>query len=540
MGDFRTLMRQTTAEVSAAHTSWENLYKLCRTQQEQHRRHVTGTLRMAGWKGEAAGAGMHALDAAEVQLGIAESQALSISTVLDTLKQRMDAARSNLRTAVKEAEADGFYKVSDDGTVTGRTLNDAERHDPDFSRQVSQIRGEHQARIDAIVDDAKRASGQAADLLRKFIPAQLDKPGGARDAAADAAAALGQNSCPALPSDDDPKKAAAWWKGLSPDERAMVLATYPEQVGKMNGLPTDVRDQANRTMLDTWIAERAGRGEDPESGKLRSLIGLRNRMDRNDGGPAGHRMYLIGLDPEDDGRAIVSVGNPDTAEHTAVFVPGTGSDLSGLSGSDSTSNNLNRTENLVKASEKYGGEGNVAGVMWLDYDAPDGLSDATRRSYAHTGGAELSDYLTGMETTHQGGERHVTAVGHSYGTTTIGGAAQHGGLVGVDDVVTAGSPGVMAPHASDLGVGANHVWAQEAYDDPVPEAGRPFLAGDKSGADVTITPDDPMFGGNRMTTDTTGHSDYWVPDSTSLDNQAKVVGGRGDLVVHEQVPMDPN
>ena len=39
-------------------------------------------------------------------------------------------------------------------------------------------------------------------------------------------------------------------------------------------------------------------------------------------------------------------------------------------------------------------------------------------------------------------------------------------------------------------------------------------------------PHDPNFGGNVLTVDTSGHSDYWKPGSAILNSQAAVILGR--------------
>jgi hypothetical protein len=115
-------------------------------------------------------------------------------------------------------------------------------------------------------------------------------------------------------------------------------------------------------------------------------------------------------------------------------------------------------------------------------------------------------------------------IGHSYGSTLIGAAAQKG-ILNADDVVFAGSPGVLVSGADELDVHKGHVWNEEGGSDPVPELGRSFLGGDG-----TIIPSDPGFGANQMETNTHGHGGYWNPDSDSLLNQGLVVVGKGDDV----------
>ncbi|MEV8476581.1 alpha/beta hydrolase [Streptomyces sp. NPDC051173] len=68
---------------------------------------------------------------------------------------------------------------------------------------------------------------------------------------------------------------------------------------------------------------------------------------------------------------------------------------------------------------------------------------------------------------------HVTAVGHSYGSLTVGQASQQPGGIPADDIVLLGSPGVGVDKASDLGVGRDHVFVGAADNDPVSRAPSP-------------------------------------------------------------------
>lgn len=97
----------------------------------------------------------------------------------------------------------------------------------------------------------------------------------------------------------------------------------------------------------------------------------------------------------------------------------------------------------------------------------------------------------------------------------------------MDDFVFAGSPGVQADHAADLGVGAKHVWAMGGpWDDQVVrQGGRVMGLGDNG----TI-PTDPWFGGNVMKSDASGHTAFFNEGSLSLRNQAAVIAGRYDRV----------
>ncbi|MEU3409976.1 alpha/beta hydrolase [Streptomyces sp. NPDC006658] len=129
------------------------------------------------------------------------------------------------------------------------------------------------------------------------------------------------------------------------------------------------------------------------------------------------------------------------------------------------------------------------------------------------------------------------------GSTTVGAASKASGHLAADDIVVAGSPGMLVGDARDLDVGKDHVWSQAAGDDAVPLGGKVAgLGGYKWGVEtwhglpynagyVQTVPSDEAFGAHRMAVDTSGHSGYWKEDSTSLQNQAAVVTGRYNQVV---------
>ncbi|MFJ1802680.1 alpha/beta hydrolase [Streptomyces sp. NPDC088180] len=240
--------------------------------------------------------------------------------------------------------------------------------------------------------------------------------------------------------------------------------------------------------------------------------------------------YLLGFSTEGNGRAIVANGNPDTADHQAVYVPGTTSNLGSVGG------DINRMVELWRVADGASGNESVSTITWLGYDAPQSIvKDAAFGHYADDGAPAYNRFLDGLDASRtDDSDPHRTAVGHSYGTTLIGSAARQDDL-NVDDVVLAGSPGVQVSKAEQLDVPEGHVWNQEADGDVVPDIGR-FGHGGTDWDGAWIIPSDPLFGANQMTTDTEGHSDYWKQGTESLRNQGLVVAGRGDEVELKPVP----
>ncbi|MGI8335775.1 alpha/beta hydrolase [Actinomadura scrupuli] len=340
-----------------------------------------------------------------------------------------------------------------------------------------------------------------------------------------------------------------WWKTLTAEQRVLYIQAFPSRIGWTNGVPSADRDKANRLTLTTRLAELqgkpAGRLTIFEQRDLRRLkkLDLKLRAIAADGKP----VYLLGFDsttagpwdgygqqggplagelpkivvdgtPGPDGRVIVAIGNPDTAAHTGVYVPGTTTQLDTIAG------DIDRAENLYSRGQRYS-PGQVSVITWLGYDAPDAIvKDAPVDKYASVGAPELDGFVKGLRAVQGQGHRHLTAIGHSYGSTVIGVAAKGGGLH-VDDIIVAGSPGMHVPHARDLHIDPDHVWAEKAEGDPVPDIGRWGHGRPDRAADplYPLVPSDPEFGGHHLTTDTHGHSAYWDLNTKSLENQAKVL-----------------
>lgn len=209
---------------------------------------------------------------------------------------------------------------------------------------------------------------------------------------------------------------------------------------------------------------------------------------------------------------MIAVGNPDTADHTAVYVPGVGTTIDNLSG------DIARVRDLQAEADRLtiGRAGDVATVMWLGYDTPGTDPSAVRGKHAGAGAPALDSFIDGLRSSHED-EGRITVVGHSYGSTVVGTAASAGDGPAVDDIVVAGSPGMRVDNVADLQIDPTHVWAGAAEGDDVTGWMSHFAHGPE--------PHKEDFGANRYEVDTAGHSDYWKPSTDSLRNQARIVVG---------------
>ncbi|MBK3594674.1 MULTISPECIES: alpha/beta hydrolase [Streptomyces] len=374
------------------------------------------------------------------------------------------------------------------------------------------------------------------------------------------------------PKGATPEENAEWWKNLTAEQRADCLAVHPASIGSMNGLPSDVRDEANRMVLNETKAtyrlqldaipkepikygphttgsypaavitpewrewqDKYGSEKARMEGVMKGMNAIQDRFDRT-GEKGLPEAYLLGFDPTGlgDGKVILANGNPDTADHVGVYVPGTFAGIESVGGDGDTHGDLGRGERLWAESDRFTPGQNVSTITWLDYNAPDSIvPEATRGQYADEGGPRLYEFLQGnaaAQQTADGTRAHTTVIGHSYGSTVVGVSAQSGSWKDpavANDFVFAGSPGVQADHAADLGVGADHVWAMGApWDDQVVrQGGRLMGLGDNG-----VIPTDESFGGNIMESDSGGHTGFFDGESDSMRNQGAVIAGQYDKV----------
>ncbi|MGW2713552.1 alpha/beta hydrolase [Streptomyces sp. NPDC001356] len=392
-------------------------------------------------------------------------------------------------------------------------------------------------------------------------------------------------SLPKPPKDGNPELVAHWWADLTDEQKSAYISMHPDFIGAMDGLPATVRDEANRVVLaesraeyqdrlDTWmkkepdryapyispITGREVKGAQIETeewkewnkkkqeleGRIRGMDAIRSRFDRT-GTDHLPEAYLLGFDPEGkghDGKVIIANGNPDTADHTGIYVPGTGTLLKDIE------KDMGRGEILWHETHRYAQGQKVSTITWFDYDAPlqakpfekgGGLfPEAMSDEWAAKGGPGLSHFLDGNLEAHRMASGntnlgHITLMGHSYGTTLIGDAAKSRvwpeGALPVDDVIAVGSPGMQAKHAADLGIPQGHMWAEKGGgNDSAVRIGGKYLAG--LGDDWTI-PTDPEFGATIMESDAEDHGAFWDEESASLRNQALVMAGQYDKVTRE-------
>lgn len=360
---------------------------------------------------------------------------------------------------------------------------------------------------------------------------------------------------------DGPEAMNAWWKGLTQAAQESLIAAYPERLGSADGLPASARDAANRLLLrsdlaDLEMKEHEGTLTAEETQQLANARATENAlrtaedyvMPGTDDKPGG-TLWLYDPDAFDgDGRVAIAVGDLDTADDVAVKVPGIRTSMVDAPGGVDDATRLYE-------SARYNGDGSgVATMFWLGYNTPAGdlieWGQVPSEVRAADGGERLAAAVSGLRASRADDPAHMTAIGHSYGSTTTSYAAA-GHDLAVDDVALIGSPGAgPADHASDFSVGADHVYDGRNSRDFV------ALLGDEGWArkdqffdlGLGVDPSSEDFGAQRFEAESADresgvnlddHVRYYDRDSESLYNLGRIVDGHGEDVNSAPLTYDP-
>ncbi|MGW6875578.1 alpha/beta hydrolase [Streptomyces xanthophaeus] len=532
-----------------------------------------------------------------------------IRTTLSSLAHELGEEQTRLNAALDEASsrsytvhADGSVQYPEGGEnmitkqpIPGGTVRGVARLlDPPIGQLGQTPPGlinpnPHHAVAAEIANRIAGALAAAVDVDARFtrILNRLKAPDGLEvtdatwaDAAGDAAAVRAEATDylrDTIPEKSSPADRASWWKGLSDDQRAELLAVYPDVIGNLDGIPATVRHDANQDNLQMLIGKLSGQDDEKSQTQLAGMRSLHDQMWNPK--PLEPPMYLLGIGDQGGGRAIVAFGNPDTSRNVSAYVPGLGTALD----SHFARNDVQRARDTAMGAQEH--DPSSAAIVWLGYDAPqlpadellDNL-DVMSEDHARAGAPAYNQFMAGISATNENADPHVTALGHSYGSLTVGQAAQlNGGIPGADDIILVGSPGTGAQHADQLNVGKEHVYVGASDHDPVSMlpnktesngmlsgAGGGLLSGGIPGALVggtigyfvgdALTDDnqiyfgmDPAnkdFGANRFRVDDgpmpvigggglmDAHSNYFNPnkDPESADNIALIIAGKpGDI-----------
>lgn len=472
-------------------------------------------LAASSWSGAAADAATGGVEELRAVLRRLGDATLAVADALSTAASPLAAARAGLRAAVESAGASAG-QLPEDGSVV------------DTAGAAAALVRAALAAAASADDDAVRALRRGVAMLHG-APAPLwqwpPAPGAAvlqspvqqwlRPAAPARPMAL-LTFRPRVPAGAAPLDIAAWWAVQPPSQQRALLDTESELIGRLDGVPVQVRHEANSRVLARLLGDTTAGFAD----RAMALSVLRELR-------ADPLRRLVTLDFADGGLAAVAAGDAASAEHVAVLVPGRGADvthdLDGL---------VAEADRLRAAARDLAPATALATVAWLGYRTPKTIS-VVANTRAISGGRRLAAFTEGLAAARRidrvlrtgAPALHVTLVGHSYGSLTVGHAMRRRPPAG--DVVLLGSPGVAADSALALTGAPARVFVGEARGDPIADV-----------AWFNTDPSAPAFGARVLQTDggvdpvagtrlrpSTGHGDYYTAGSESLRNIAAVAVG---------------
>lgn len=515
----------------------------------------------SGWTGTAADAAIAKAEPTLQRMQRIHEALTCAQAALQSGGAQLTQTKSEVTQSVGRLTSMG-WQVAPDGTVMvrpGSPLDQWARLSPFNALRVQQLAVANSVTVKTLLAHFDTADRQLSQNLRTAVKGLDFAP-----------ATFGAGGMPESPKPDDgsqipvgkdPKDVNAWWKSLSQQERDRLLTTWPDKLGNLDGIPVADRSTANKAIMQqdidrlTKVAEARGVSVD-EVRAHPYLYGVTPQMiTRHDnavkvkeglqsaGDKTGAPTFLQIYHPEDfkgDGRAAIAIGDPDHADNTAVVVPGTGNSVGSgwLGATDAT--NLYTESAAADPSKK------TAVVAWMGYDAPDSLLDPRvgTTGLAQQGGQLLAGDVNALNVTHEGGDGHMTVLGHSYGSTTVSDAAAGFGMK-TDDVVLVGCPGTdMAHSAEDFNLNpGGHLYVGAASTDPVTHLGS-IPQAHIPGTDITVSlGDDPAregYGSTRFKAEVPGlttpwgdHSEYYTRGNESLFSMSDIVSGHGDALEHD-------
>ncbi|WP_051831054.1 MULTISPECIES: alpha/beta hydrolase [Streptomyces] len=582
--DIKTLYDANVINITIAKNAFDTLYSAFGRHIESWQHEVADRLTNSHWTGTASDHAQARIRFLGTELQSAHSELDLVGKALAKAAEQFALAQSHLVYALDDAKA-AKLNVAPDGTITW----DKEPTSANYAGAGAETTAIAISNpITAALNEAAHADQELSARLSHFATNASNGTGlDAATVAQDLAAQTGREQIP--PAGTEPASVKKWWDGLTDTERQKFIHEHPDQIGNLDGVPAAVRDQANRVNLRNLIKDRetqlanlgpeptrylsvaetnGGPVENPDytewkrkhdalQEKLTGFQSIQKRLDGkfdDGGGPnSDPPLLLLGIGDQGQGRAILSWGDPDKAKNVSSLVPGLNSTLAGVGAGDASTAKRIYQSATTAATANGDVPPSVASVFWLGYDAPQlegSGSSVLMQDRAEEGGAAYNKFLHGLRATHEGAPAHMTAQGHSYGSLVVGKATQQPVGLPVDDIVLVGSPGVGVDKATQLGIGADHVYVGTAKYDPVADAPAPgMLIPGWAAVEAITNPDgswhgtDPAsesFGGQRFSvadgTVTDSHDNYFGKHDKggdSLPNIGKIVSGHGNTITRE-------
>ena len=488
-----------------------------------------------------------------------------------TALQQGGAALTQTRTSVlntvSELKGQG-WQVGPDGSVSvrpGSPIDQFAKISEPNAMKVQQLAATNSANVKALLAAFDTTDRQLSQNVRTAVGGLQDGPLKLGPDGNPLPEAPGYDDGSEIPVGKDPKEVNKWWNSLSKDEQKRLLATWPDKLGNLNGIPIVDRSAANNTLLQrdlnlpNQIAQDRGVTKDevlahpenygltgPTMDRYQNALKVQDALDKDASSAIGSDgktppILLMKYDPEafgGKGAAAIAIGDPDHSANTSVTVSGLTTSVNAGTLSDGSGVNLYNEANKADVNHS------TAVVQWMGYDAPDDQAVA-EPNMARNGAHLLASDVNALSVTHDPAlSSHTTVIGHSYGSTTVSDAAVFG--MHADDVVLIGCPGTdLAQNAGDFHLNpGGHLYVGSASTDLVTNLGSEHL--NVPGTGLGKDPAMDGFGSTRFHAEAADwhinpideHTSYYQDGSESLFSMADIASGHGDALEHDGMTAD--
>lgn len=334
-----------------------------------------------------------------------------------------------------------------------------------------------------------------------------------------------------------PAEISAWWAAVPSAAREAMAESVPQVLGSLDGVPASVRGPANEDALQRAVAgnrEKAassiGKGERRKLGQQqRMLEAVAAALKNNPGEP---ERTLLEFDERGSGRAVIVIGDLDSADYVSYLVPGMYFSVQQqiLDWTDTAATLAVTQQQWLQDVPEGLSPPRVATIAWLGYQTPD-LLNVGGLELAQSGADALEQSWQGIRATRGVHQPFLAVLAHSYGSTAAMMALERHSEQ-IDALALIGSPGSASQTASDLGVANDQVYVGEASWDPIVDTA---FYGSDPGAESFGAMRIGVGGGVDPLTKKTlggsvGHNAYFAAGSESLRNLALIGIGRGTWV----------
>jgi WXG100 family type VII secretion target len=522
----------------------------------------------AKWQGPASDAAIAKAQPTLLKLQDIHDALGKTQTALQQGGAALTQARTGVLNTVSQLKGQG-WQVGPDGNVSvrpGSPIDQYAKVSEPNAMKVQQLAATNSANVKALLAAFDTTDRQLSQNVRTAVggldgaPLKLGPDGNPLPEAP------GYDDGSEIPVGKDPKEVNKWWNSLSDDERKRLLATWPDKLGNLNGIPIADRSAANNTLLKrdlnlpNQIAESRGVTREevlahpekygltgPTMDRYQNAVKVdaaitQDRRDAKDARGNTPDILLMKYDPEafgGKGSAAIAIGDPDHSPNTSVTVSGLTTSVAANTLADGSGVSLYNEANKADVNNP------TAVVQWMGYDAPNDQAVA-EPNMARNGAQILAADVNSLSATHDPAvASHTTVIGHSYGSTTVSDAAAGYGMH-ADDVVLIGCPGTdLAQSAADFHLPPNgHLYVGSASTDIVTNLGSEHL--NVPGTGLGKDPAMDGFGSTRFHAEVADwhinpideHTSYYKDGSESLFSMADIVSGHGDALEHDGMTAD--